>query len=288
MSKREVFQQETDSAAVSGGPFLIQLLFRKPVVMPDPGTMKRTLEQHLGTTECISHDGKMASFAARDYMTRYAGEEVPVQLTVLACAPFHGENIGAFERSQMWDCYQDRERILSECHYHVLALDMLAAGLIPRLRAELDMQFLEALIELFPSCEAIYFQNCGKLFLASEVREDTHSGTDRYVRFGVNVRFFYVDGTEDMVVDTVGMSTLFLPDLQYHFHSLSPNLVIRHAYAMALYVLESDRPVENGTPVSGMDDEEENPEQDWVCRYELSLIQPSREVIDIRTGVYAA
>ena len=35
-------------------------------------------------------------------------------------------------------------------------------------------------------------------------------------------RFFNIEGTEDMLIDTVGMSTLFLPDLQYHFHSMDP------------------------------------------------------------------
>ena len=28
-----------------------------------------------------------------------------------------------------------------------------------------------------------------------------------------------------MLIDTVGMSTLFLPDLQYHFHGMDPNWV---------------------------------------------------------------
>ena len=39
-------------------------------------------------------------------------------------------------------------------------------------------------------------------------------GANQFIRFGVNVRFFNIEGTEDMLIDTVGMSTLFLPDLQ--------------------------------------------------------------------------
>ena len=82
-------------------------------------------------------------------------------------------------------------------------------------RANLDADFLEALAELYPTCEAFYFQNCGKLFLAEDVRSHQIEGPDRFIRFGVNVRFFNIEGTEDMLIDTVGMSTLFLPDLQY-------------------------------------------------------------------------
>ena len=40
-----------------------------------------------------------------------------------------------------------------------------------------------------------------------------------------------------MLVDTLGMSLLFLPDLQYHFRGLDPNLMVNHAYNTALYLL---------------------------------------------------
>lgn len=103
---------------------------------------------------------------------------------------------------------------------------MLTAALDPLERADLDMDFLEALAELFPTCVAFYFQNCGKLLKAEEVRGNTITGPDRFIRFGVNARFFNIQGTDDMLVDTLGMSTLFLPDLQYHFHDMDPNWVV--------------------------------------------------------------
>ena len=47
---------------------------------------------------------------------------------------------------------------------------MLAAALPALERANLDADFVEALAELYPTCEAFYFQNCGKLLLAADVR----------------------------------------------------------------------------------------------------------------------
>ena len=43
-----------------------------------------------------------------------------------------------------------------------------------------------------------------------------------------------------MLVDTLGMSLLFLPDLQYHFRGLEPNLIVNHAYNTASYLLIND------------------------------------------------
>ena len=45
-----------------------------------------------------------------------------------------------------------------------------------------------------------------------------------------------------MLIDTLGMNTLFLPDLQYHFHDMDPNWVVNHAYNVASYILEHDNP----------------------------------------------
>ncbi len=43
-----------------------------------------------------------------------------------------------------------------------------------------------------------------------------------------------------MMVDSVGMSTLFLPDVQYHFHGMNPDDVVIHAYNMLYFILEND------------------------------------------------
>ena len=165
---------------------------------------------------------------------------------------------------------------------------MLAAALPALERANLDADFLDALAELYPTCEAFYFQNCGKLFLAEDVRSHQIEGPDRFIRFGVNVRFFNIEGTEDMLIDTVGMSTLFLPDLQYHFHGMDPNWVVNHAYNVTSYILANDNPIQDGETVDGVADGQMSREIQWKCQYEDSLIQPPRGVLDINMGEFAA
>ena len=87
---------------------------------------------------------------------------------VMKCDKFKGKGFDEFLLSQMWDCQEDRDRIFRECKYQVVATDMLTAALSALERANLDADFLEALAELYPTCEAFYFQNCGKLFLAED------------------------------------------------------------------------------------------------------------------------
>lgn len=286
----EVFQQdlEDEKGARPGGPFMIQMLFKEPVKMPDKNKMIAAMEKYIGVVECFCHDEKMAGFAALEHIAEFKDGKGPVQLMVMGCTDFEGEGFDPFLMSQMWDCQEDRERIFQECRYQVIATDMLAAVLPALERANLNMDFLDALAELYPNCEAFYFHNCGKLFLAEDVRSHHIEGLDRFIRFGVNVRFFTIQDTEDMMVDTVGMSTLFLPDLQYHFHDMDPNWVVNHAYNVASYILEHDNPIEDGETIDGIKDGTMSRDVQWKCQYENALIQPPRAVLDINMAEYAS
>lgn len=285
----EVFQQDlNEKSPLPGGPFLIQMLFREPVPMPDKADMAAVMERHIGPAECFCHDEKAAGFAALGHIAEFKDGKAPVQLMVMGCTHFEGKGFDAFLLSQMWDCAEDRDRIFRECQYQVAAVDMLTAALPALERAELDMDFLDALAELYPSCEAFYFQNCGKLFLAEDVRDHRISGPDRFIRFGINARFFHIQGTKDMLVDTVGMSTLFLPDLQYHFHGVDPNWAVNHAYNLASYLLANNNPIQDGETVDGVANGVISRDVQWRCQYENALVQPPREVLDICMGEYAA
>ena len=287
--KKKIFKQNLKGKGPRpGAPFLIQMLFREPVPMPGREEMTAAMERHIGSVECFCHDKKTAGFAALMHIAKFKDAEVPAQLMVMGCDRFGGKGFDAFLLSQMWDCREDRERIFRECRYQVVAVDMLAAALPALERANLDMDFLDALAELYPACEAFYFQNCGKLFLAEDVRSRQVEGADRFIRFGVNVRFFNIQDTDDMLVDTVGMSTLFLPDIQYHFHGMDPNWVVNHAYNLASYILEHDNPIQDGETVDGVLEGAMSREVQWKCQYEEALIQPPREVLDICMGGYAS
>ena len=286
----EEFQQnlEEEKGSHPGGPFIIQMLFKEPVEMPDKDEMIAVMEKHIGTIECFCHDEKMAGFAALSHIAEFQDGKGPVQLMVMGCTNFEGEDFDPFFMSQMWDCQEDRERIFRECQYQVVGVDMLAAALPALERANLDADFLDALAELYPTCEALYFHNCGKLFLAEDVRSHQIKGADRFIRFGVNVRFFTIQDTEDMMVDTLGMNTLFLPDLQYHFHGMDPNWIVNHAYNAASYILVNDNPIEDGETIDGIKDGQISQKIQWKCQYEDALIQPPRAVLDVHMGKYAS
>jgi len=272
-----------------GGVFMMQLLMKDKCTMPEKETMVQVLSKHLGEVENYGSLNIMASFAAKDYMSKFKDGSAPVQLMIGECDEFDSaKQIDDFKRSQMWDCGEDRDRILSECKYHVVANDMLGGGLPAQVRANMLMDYLDALLELYPQCEAVYFFNSGKLILANEIRNSNISGLNRFIRFAVNVRFFKIEGTKDYVIDTLGLSILFMEDQQYHFHDMDPNWVVNHAYNMASYRLESGSCFKNGDTIDGMADGMIVQNIQWKCRFEDAMIRPERGVIDVYMNEYAA
>ena len=286
---------EMDPSIRPGGVFMIQFLMKEACEMPGLERLTEVLSRHIGRVEAAEPSGKTASsmknislFAAMDHIAKFSNGQGPVQVSIMPCDTFHPETIDEMKRSQMWDCLQDRDRILSECKYCVFANDILAGALDPLERADFDMDFLEALLELFPTCEAVYSLNTGKLILAERVRNQEFTGLDRYIRYIVNPRFFNIQGTGSHVVDTLGMSLLYIEDLQYHFHTMDPNWVVGHAYTIASYILANRRPIKEGDTIDGVKDGHIEQSLQWKCHFEDALIGPGRPALNIHMGQFAA
>ena len=287
---------EMNSSIRPGGVFMVQLLMKEKCETPSLERMTEVLERHIGRVEVGQPLKETADamknitlFTAMDHIAKFSNGQSPVHVSIMPCDTFHPENIDEMKRSQMWDCLQDRDRILDQCKYCVFANDMLTGALDPLERADFDMDYLEALLELFPTCEAVYSLNTGKLILADTVRNRTYTGLDRFIHYIVNVRFFNIQGTDDALVDTLGMTLLYLEDLQYHYHGMDPNWVVRHAYSIASYCLANRRPIKDGDTVDGVSaDGNLDQSIQWKCRYEDAMVKPNRPVLDVHTGQYAA
>jgi hypothetical protein len=270
-----------------GSIFLIHLLMKEKCEMPSQERMTAVMEKHLGEVDCF-YDTKTAGFAPKKYKVEFKEGCMPPQLMIMDCIKTDGYQIDNITKSQMWDCKNSAE-ILSECKFQVIASDMLAGEMTDyKDRADMLMDFMEALVELYPECVAVQFQTSGKMFEREKILNHQIPREDRFIYFAVNVRFFRIQNTEDMVVDTLGMSTLYLPDLQYHFHGMEPNWVVNHAYNLLSYMYENNAPIKSGETVDGVVDGYIEQDLQWGCQYENALIGPDREVLDICMNEYAS
>ena len=286
----EIFKQ--DKSKLDNHPgmvFIIHLLMDKMCSMPDKVYMHKIMEKHLGETECFNYDETGAGFASKKYLVSdESGEkQIPPQLLITNCFEINKPVMDAIDESQLWNC-PDGKEILNSCKYQVVATDMMAAGLSAKERADMLVHYIEALVEIFPECRAVVFENSKKMFTRDDIVNCNIPEESKFIHYAVNVRFFNIEGTNDKIVDTIGMSTLFLPDLQYHFHDVNPNEVVNHAYNVLSYIFDEDNPIENGDAIDGLLNGKMSQEVQWPVQYEDSLIQPVRTVIDINMREYAS
>lgn len=287
MEKQENFTQNMQEKAEFQNIYFMHLLFRERPQKPEPDVIKQALEKCFGAVDIVSPDQELTSFAIRKYPVHYTDGEVPAQVLMSGVQEFDGGEVDGFSRSQFWDV-RDADALLDACHYQIMIFDMMSAGLEYKERCGLLMDWLETAVGLFEECAAVLVKPAGKLFTAAQVREHRIKREDRFVYFGVNARFFNVQGTDDAVVDTLGLYAVGLPDVQYHFHGLDPNAVVNHAYNVASYLYDKDAPIESGETVDGILDGQMSRQVQWMCQYEEALIQPVRLVLDICPGEYAS
>ena len=272
-----------------GSIFVIHLLMEEPCAMPDKDFALSILNKHLGDVESFSYDETSAGFAAKRYSVHYEQEnkDIPQMLMFTRADEITKPVMDEIDQSQTWDC-KEADEILSSCKYQAFANDMMAAGLHYMDRAEMLIDYVEALMEIYPKCKAVVFETSKKMFTREAILNCRMPKEAKFIYYAVNVRFFRIQGTDDMVVDSVGMSTLFMPDLQYHFHGMDPNWVVNHAYNFLSYMFDHENPIKNNDHIDGIEDGKISRNVRWDVRYEGALIGPEREVIDVNMNEYAS
>lgn len=195
--------------------------------------------------------------------------------------PMDPATLGAAARQTWW--WEDGRQTLDRCRHGLVISDHRAAGLPYRTRVELFQRTLVGVLEAYPAL-AIEWRTSQQLVSPQELVETALAdGFSNPLPGAVNVRFFRIDtadgGKEEMLMDTLGLAALGLPDLQCHFRGLEPNDVSRVLYTTACYVYDHGSVLKNGDTVAGP-----GPQDRWRCQLEHAIAQPRRPVFDLDPG----
>lgn len=264
--------------------FMMHLLMEQPCQMPSKKRMTDVLTNHIPSAECVEYHDSAAFYAVKDNaLISGTGMTYP-QLMLTPSIPAEDLNVDALTLGQMWDC-PEKDRILEKCRYQVVVTDLNAAGMPGKIRAEMAMDFLEALMELYPSCKAVLFENSGKLVTRDKILGSSIPKEDRFIYYAVNIRTFNIRNSEDSLVDSLGMGVLGLPDLQYQFHGMETEEIVDHAYNVLSFLYENGNVIQEGDTIDGIVNGEPDSSVQWLCRYTEAHIRPERAVVEICTEV---
>ncbi len=287
----EVLQQDTENKAKEQNMLIAQLLFKDKPEAASTDRLCAALQKLLGEIELVGSKEEVPMFALHDYKAVF--KDAPQGVPVMACFTqphsFDTEKFDPLTLSQLWDV-QDGEGLLESCGWCVSVFGMMANALHYKQQAEVFLAQVSAALECYPDSEGIYVHPSGKLTTPAQFSDCMKFPMgDRFIRLAVNARFFNIEGTGDMLVDTLGMCAFGAPEVQLHFHGLDPNHVVNYVYNITSYQFEREFPIENGETIDGLG-ADGNIARDvrWTAQYENSLVQPIRLVLDVNCGEYAA
>lgn len=287
----EVLQQDLTDKSPEQNMLIAQLLFKKkPKAKNDEliAAYKNIVGELINVS--VGENG-MVTCGVPKYKAEFEDhpEGVPVFSGFMQSEMFDIKTLSPIVTSQFWDV-PEGEKLLSESRWMISVFSMMASALHYKEQAELFLAQVEAALIAYPECIGIFVPSSGKLTNPEEfLHGRNYSPSSRFIKLAVNARFFNIQGTNDMLVDTLGFSAFGAPEVQVHFHDLDPNNVVNYVYNIASYQFENEFPVENGDTIDGLDGSGNiSREVYWHGQYEQSLIQPVRTVLDINCGEYAA
>ena len=258
----------------------VELLFDTPPRIDRQALLER-MREYCGHVEALGGPERpdLLLFAHVDHPVTYADGTVPAQtFMALSDKPLAPDQLApALEQTRDWP---EARATLARCRRTMVVSDILASGLDYKTRLALFHGVLRSVLEVIAPL-AIHWQPSQRLVHPAAYLAARRAERADPLYPAVNVRLFRVEqgAPGEVVMDTVGLAALGLPDLQCHCAGLQPGAVAAMLYNSAAYLFEHGDVIEDGHTIQGL-----SPDQRWTCQHEMALVAPEREVIDVDPG----
>jgi hypothetical protein len=235
----------------------------------DADEFEQAVRSTLPESRLIDSPDSAVMIAHAGHRSEAAAAVHPPILTLVA--PVTKDRARKVDASQSWT-FPQAEEVISEATDRFVVVEMYGLNHSRHDRVRSFHAALCAAIEQLRPV-AIWSPNCERILDPQEVLEDPLASV-------VNVRLFRVEGEPGVVVmDTLGLQVLGLPDLQCHFRDIDCNEMAGKLFGGAAYLFELGDAIDDGDTIEGFDEDDR-----WRCQHEMALLGPPRVVIDIDVG----
>ena len=181
----------------------------------------------------------------------------------------------AFQQNWHWPKANETAR---KCNYEILVSDFMTRTLNYKTRLDLFMNFLVAVVKA-TSPQVIYLTGSQKLVEPAELIK-SWEGQNKELLFGlINVRLFNLSNsdTKEVLMDSIGLNLLGLPDFQIRFANLNETEIAGLLWSYSYYIFERGDIISNGNTLLGLVQDSK-----WKCERQISLAGPERVVINVQ------
>lgn len=256
--------------------FIVELFFDKKIELKSV-LLLDSLRKYCGAAEI---DGEPESENPSFLVS--SPENIKINIKVcLSPAGFTRENVldyaSSFRQSWSWRTAKD---FVQTCTHIIRVSDEYNENVSYNDRVLVMRNVIRALVEC-SVCNAVHFQMTQQFIKPETYLASFNEPTlDRLFGF-INVRFFKIHDSDDMLMDTIGLNAMGLEDLQCSFKKFNPKDISNVLYNTAYYLFDNGNVIIDGDTVQGVKRTDK-----WACRRARSLVIPKRTVIDIAPGLF--
>jgi hypothetical protein len=260
----------------------MQMLMVKLLFEREPSWQDAILEQELvgyfplfSSTDISGKDSERSrQYFFRNYMVHYTEGDLPAQGTIFKSEKSFSQDTLTQAYRQAWHWHTAQE-VAGKCSYELMVTDLMALPLPYRDRVTYFQKFLTTVVRVMKP-QALYFTSSDKLIDPAEYLKqiDEHGFENLYAL--LNVRLYNVVGS-GMLMDSMGMHALGLPDFQIQFSEKDPGQIAGLLYSYAQYIYDYGSVIEDGNTVEGIEHGSR-----WQCVYSSAATEPKRFVIDVQ------
>lgn len=217
-------------------------------------------------------------FSFSDHPIQFADATIPAQCTIMI--PDQGKSEvelpdAAFQQNWHW---QEANQIAKNCTYEILVTDLMSRTLPYKERLNIFMDFLVAVIKVTQP-NAVYSSSAQKILNPTDIINIWDTDKIQTLYAICNVRLYNAGtdtGHKELLMDTVGLHTIGLPDFQIRFSAADENEVANLLWTYAYYAYEFGDIIVDGNTLEGLEAGSK-----WKCEKQLSLVGPDRVVVNV-------
>ena len=245
----------------------VELLYERAPELDAKRIAARVRESLPGTVALADKPGVM--LAHEDFPREFEdGRKAILTLIVPPDSKQDGADATDFDLSQSWS-FRDAHEAVERAATTLLVAEMVGAGGPPRDRAR---AFGAALHAVAAETDPVAVWSPAAQEMLDPASLDGHPLAGL-----VNVRMFS-DG-DALLMDTLGLHTLGLPDFQLRSGGLDERAIARHLLNLAAHAVDAEQAIEDFDTVSGP-----NGDERWPLELTRATVAPEREVFDIDAG----
>jgi hypothetical protein len=222
--------------------------------------------------------GEALLFSFPDIRIELADANIPAQCLAAVPDEKHpGIDLPETALQQNWH-WSEANELVKDCKYELLVTDFMTRTLEYKQRVNLFMNFLVAVIKA--TAPNVVYSAPGQKLIDPAKLTSIWDGEEKQELYGIcNVRLYNIGDTpgKEMLMDTVGLSNIGLPDFQIRYSNFNTNEIANLLWNYAYYIYQYGDVIKNGNTMEGT-----IAGSKWRCERVISPLQPERMVINVQ------